>query len=57
MCRIHCKTLCFCMNLKLFGAGDQLHCKNECFYSEVVKFIVKTDVFGRGYKNEQFWGC
>ncbi len=38
----------------LFGAGDQIHRKNKCFYSSVVKFIVKTDVLWRGCKNEEF---
>ncbi len=42
------------MIMKLFGADDQIHCKNKCVYSKVVKFIVKNDVLWRGYKNEQF---
>ncbi len=32
------------MILKLFGAGDQNHRKNECFYSKIVNFLVKTNV-------------
>ena len=44
------KTGTFAQKLKPVEAGDQIHCKNLCFYSKVVKFIVKTDVFIRGIK-------
>ncbi len=54
MCRIHRKTSCFCVILKLFGVGDQIHRKNVSFYSNVIKLIVKTDVLWRGCKNEEF---
>ena len=39
------------MILRLLGVGEQIHCKNECWYSKVVKFIVKTYIFEEGIKN------
>ena len=37
-------NMLFLHDFEIIWSADQIHCKNVCFYSKVVKCIVKTDV-------------